>query len=223
MSSFLLLSKTNECCKAAQRFLSAQDADVIVVEGERGAPLPSAALEWQGDYIVSFLSSWVVPEAMLAKAKIATINFHPAPPEYPGIGCYNFALYDNATTYGVTCHHMVGRVDSGKLIQVRRFAVLPTDTVALLKDRAMAWLLVLYYDVLSGILKGEPLPEAGEKWTRKPYTRRELDRLCRVTPDLPVEEIKRRARATYFPGFLSAYVELAGCRFQVTAPFPTAK
>ena len=220
MSQILLLSKTTDWCKAAQRFLQDQGARVLVLEGERGAPLPAAAMDWQGDYLVSFISSWVVPETLLARARVAAINFHPAPPEYPGIGCYNFALYDNAATYGVTCHHMVRRVDSGRIIAVQRFPILPEDTVASLKDRSMSSLLDLFKAVMSGILRGEPLPVSGEQWTRKPYTRRELDALCRVTPEMPAEEIRRRARATFFPGFLSAYVELAGLRFQVTSAFP---
>lgn len=220
MSSFLLLSKTCQWCRAAQRFLQAHAAEVTLADGERGSPLPAAALAWEGDYLISFLGSWIVPPALLARARFAALNFHPAPPEYPGIGCYNFALYEGAPTYGVTCHHMAPKVDSGGIVKVHRFPVLPTDTVATLKERSMAALLALYHDVLSGILKGDPLPAAADRWTRRPFTRRELDALCRVTPDMPAEEIRRRARATYFPGFLSGYVEHAGLRFQVTSAFP---
>lgn len=222
MSSFLILSKTTESCRAAQRFLQARSAEVTLAEGERGSPLPAVAQAWEGDYLISFVSSWIVPESLLARARVAALNFHPAPPEYPGIGCYNFALYENAATYGVTCHHMVRRVDSGKIVKVLRFPVEGHDTVATLKERSMTALFELYCDVLSGILEGEPLPASAEEWTRRPFTRKELDALCRVTPDMPAEEIRRRARATYFPGFLSAYVELAGLQFQVTSAFPAA-
>ncbi len=84
----------------------------------------------------------------------------------------------------------------------------------------MAELLVLFYDVISVVLAGEPLPTAAVSWSRRPFTRRQLDELCRITPDMPAEEIRRRARATYFPGFLSAYIEQAGLRFQVTSAWP---
>ena len=36
---------------------------------------------------------------LLKKAKKSAVNFHPASPDYPGIGCNNFALYDNAYLY----------------------------------------------------------------------------------------------------------------------------
>ncbi len=97
----------------------------------RRCPLPwplgrSTAREarsWQGDYIISYLSRWVVPAELLERARRAAVNFHPASPDYPGIGCNNFALYENAAEYGVTCHHMAPRVDSGEIIAVRRFPV----------------------------------------------------------------------------------------------------
>ena len=36
----------------------------------------------------------------LKKAKNA-INFHPAPPKYPGSGCYNFAIYNKDKKIGM--------------------------------------------------------------------------------------------------------------------------
>ena len=68
---------------------------------------------------------WVVPEWLLRKAKIAAINFHPASPDYPGIGCRNFALYENAKEYGVTCHHMSATIDTGSIIEIKRFPIFP--------------------------------------------------------------------------------------------------
>src|SRR5438309_8661335 len=70
-----------------------------------GEPLPDEVRRWDGDYIVSYLSRWIIPETVLRRARIAAINFHPASPDYPGIGCNNFALYDGAGAYGVTSHH----------------------------------------------------------------------------------------------------------------------
>lgn len=211
--SILFLSKTSEWCKAAQDFLRRQAPDVLIVEGDQGTSFPDQARSWTGDYIISFLSGWVIPEAVLKNAKKAAINFHPAPPEYPGTGCYNFAIYDNAAEYGVTCHHMVARVDSGPIIKVLRFPLHAGDSVALLKERSMGHLLSLFQEIAALVLADKPLPQSGETWKRKPYTRKELEALCRVTPDMDDDEITRRIRATHFPGFPGCYVELAGKRF----------
>lgn len=213
--TILFISKTTEWCKAAQRFMKLLGHDTLILEGERGALFPEDAKTWEGDYIISFLSSWVIPSSVLLRARKAAINFHPAPPEYPGIGCYNFALYDGVHDYGVTCHHMASKVDTGKIIKVLRFPVLPNDTVASLKDRSMTYLLNLFYDVASQILENKDLPVSTESWTRSPYTRKELDALCEIKTSMPSEEITRRVRATFYPGYPGPYIDLNGHKFEL--------
>lgn len=216
--SILLLSKDTLWCHAAERFVRALVPEVVVCAGGRSDPLPGETVEWTGDYIISFLSPWIVPPDVLARARVAALNFHPAPPEYPGIGCYNFALYDGVDGYGVTCHHMAARVDSGPLVRVARFPVFPGDTVELLKERSMVFLLQLFYEVIATIVAGQPLPVSAESWTRRPYTRRELDALCRITPDMPRGEIDRRIRATTFPSAPGPYLEIGDRRFEPIVP-----
>lgn len=211
--SILFLSKTTDWCRKAKHFVQTQAKNVSFVEGEFGVELPSRIFSWEGDYIISFLSPWKIPEMLLKKAKRAAINFHPGPPEYPGIGCYNFALYDQALEYGVTCHHMAPNVDSGKIIKVLRFPVMPTDGVALLKKRSMAHLLRLFREIMPLIFKGEDLPVSHERWKKKPYTRKELDALCQITADMTEEEIRRRVRATFFLGFPGPYIQLGDYKF----------
>ena len=43
--------------------------------------------------------------------------------------------------------------------------------------------------------------------------RRELEELCKVTIDMEEEEIKRRIRATTYPGMPGAYIEVSGYKF----------
>jgi len=211
----LFLSKTTDWCKAAQLFMLKHFRNVTVFEGERDSKFPESAKNWQGDYVISFLSAWVIPQAVLSSAKKAAINFHPAPPEYPGIGCYNFALYDEAKEYGVTCHHMAAKVDSGSIVKVMRFPLFPTDSVESLKDRSMVYLLTLFYEMGGLIAQGQKLPASPEVWQHQPYTRKELNALCRITPDMPEDEMRRRIRATFYPGYPGPYVELAGCKFSI--------
>jgi methionyl-tRNA formyltransferase len=198
--SILLISKTDPPCRAAQRFLLAHAPDTLIVEGGRDEPLPDAVRRWSGEYLLSFLGPWIIPDSVLSRASIAAVNFHPGPPAYPGIGCYNFALYDEVEEYGVVCHQMAPRVDTGRIVRSVRFAVFPTDTVASLRERSLAYLLTLFYDVASELLRGQPLTWSGESWERPPYTRRELNALCVLTRDMNQREIARRVRATTYPG-----------------------
>ena len=190
----------------ADDFFSRMAADFIlthyptakIVFSKRQQPFPKDLLNWNGDLIISYLSQWIIPKALLEKAELAAINFHPGPPEYPGIGCTNFAIYDNADEFGVTCHHMASKVDTGKIIKVKRFPVFESDTVYSITQQCYSYISVMFFDILSLVMTGENLPVSNEVWKRKPYLRKELDDLCRLTPDMDIKEIERRIKATYF-------------------------
>ncbi len=214
-ASILFLGKADDAyVEKALRFCEMNFTDVSAHLGEWGDPLPDSAASWTGDYIISYLSRWVVPGYLLEKAKIAAFNFHPASPDYPGIGCNNFALYEDAKEYGVTCHHMAAKVDTGKLIAVKRFPVFPSDNVASILDRTYEHQIVLFYEVLGMILNDQPLPELEETWTRKPFSRKEFNQLRQIMPDMTAEEIARRIRATAF-GEWQPWVEIAGYVFSL--------
>lgn len=160
--------------------------------------LPDDVLWWRGDYLISYLSPWIVPDVLLKSAKVAAINFHPGTPKYPGIGCYNFALYEGAIEFGATCHHMESNVDTGAIIDVKRFPIFATDTVGSLVRRTYDLQLALFYEIMGLILSGEPLPTSEEQWQRKPFTRKALNDLSYVTPDMTKEEVSKRIRATTY-------------------------
>ncbi len=214
--SFLLLGKQRDdfYFKKAQDFLCQHFPDTEVVLARPGESFPEAYRSWKGDYLISYLCPWIIPKTLLEGVRVASINFHPGPPEYPGTGCTNFALYHDVKVYGVTCHYMAPVVDSGKIVAVRRFPVFPADTVYSLTQRCYAYMLVLFYDVISLIIQGQPLPEAGETWKRKAYRRVELEELKRIEADMSPEEIRRRIRAVTYPGYPGAYTEINGIRFE---------
>lgn len=213
--SILFLGKKNdEHCQKAQAFIDSNFETKSCHAGGWGEPLPPDLESWRGDYIVSYLSRWVVPESVLKRAKIAAINFHPASPDYPGIGCNNFALYENAKEYGVTCHHMEKKVDTGGIISVKRFPVFQTDTVSTLLSRTYDFQLVLFYEVMAKILEGDELPRSEDNWTRPPFSRREFNKLGIITPDMPISEIEKRVRATSY-GAWQPTIEMGGYVFQL--------
>jgi methionyl-tRNA formyltransferase len=150
---------------------------------------------------------------LLARAKKAAINFHPASPEYPGIGCNNFALYEGAKEYGVTCHHMASKVDTGAIIAVKRFPVLVEDNVASLLKRTYEHQIELFFQVAGMMAEGRELPRSTEKWTRPPFTRVQFNELFKITPGMSQEEIARRVRAVSY-GPWQPYLELEGFRFE---------
>jgi methionyl-tRNA formyltransferase len=213
-AKILFLGKADDphCIKALDHLLSITP-HVTSCFGKWGDALPTQAITWSGHYIISYLSRWIVSMELLGKAQIAAINFHPAPPNYPGIGCFNFALYDEVEEYGITCHHMTPKVDAGKIIAVERFAVLPTDNVNSLIERSYDAQFTLLKTVSKWIQSASSFPHTNEKWTSPPRTRDELNALSRITTSMNEIEISRRIRATSFKDF-QPYIELANYKFE---------
>ncbi|MEL7643998.1 MAG: formyltransferase family protein [bacterium] len=211
---FISKDRQDPYISSASAFIQKNFVDPAIFLAKPGQSIPENVLTWQGDLLISYLCPWVLPAPLLANARFAALNFHPATPDYPGTGCTNFAIYNGEKEYGVMCHHMVPTVDSGKVVAVRRFPILPNESVYSLTQRCYAYMLELFYEIISGIVMGKPLPESCEHWTRKPYRRVELNELKRLELDMPLEEIQRRVRATAYPGTQGAYFEIDGMRFE---------
>jgi len=212
--SLLFLGKAEDAdCMRALDYCQKNFSPVVFCLGKWGDHLSDEIRRWEGDYIISYLSRWVVPEELLGRARKAAINFHPASPEYPGIGCNNFALYENAKEYGVTCHHMATKVDTGRIVAVRRFPVYPEDNVASLLKRTYENQIALFFEIVQLMAEGRDLPLSSEDWTRPPFTRKQFNELFKIRPDMGREEITRRVRAVSY-GQYQPYVEIGGFRFE---------
>ena len=193
--------------KIAADYIMLHFVEATIVFSKRSDPFPNELFGWEGDFIISYLSQWIIPGPLLEKARVAAINLHPGPPEYPGIGCTNFAVYNEEKDFGITCHHMMSRVDSGTIIAVRRFPIWPGDTVYSITQRCYLEILRLFYELVDMLLKGHELPVSGESWKRKPYTRKQLNELCELTADMSQKEIDRRVKATTYGNKVWAYMK----------------
>lgn len=187
---------------------------VKIYQGTTKDTFPTQALDESSDILISYLSSWIIPGSLLSKTKLWNINFHPGPPEYPGIGCFNFAIYNNERTYGVTSHLMCEKVDSGKIIGVKKFPLSKSDSVYTLSLKSYKHMLSLFFKVMDFILKKNKLPNCNETWKRRAYTRKGLEALCKIRPNMAKREIKRRIKATTYPDMPGAYMDISGYRFQ---------
>lgn len=196
----IFFSKQTETCKYAVEFLlsSLGKDNVRIFTGKKEDTFP-VLNNMRTDYIISFLSPWIIPQSILKKAKIAPINFHPGSLKYPGTGCYNFALYEGAKKYGVTCHVMKKKVDTGQIIATLDFNIHENDTVESLKLKSMLHLLVLFHKIIEKISSNKELGYINKSWRAKPYTKKRLDSLCIIDrKNMSEEEIRRRIRATEY-------------------------
>ena len=218
MGDILLLSKKDVWSQHAGTLAKALlGARVRWETGSSDMPLPAGVLEREYAAVISFLSPWIIPQALLDRAELA-LNFHPGSCEYPGTGCYNFALYEGVQEFGAVCHHMLARVDTGQVVKESLFPVFATDTVETLKLRTMVSMLQLFHEVLNLLAQGKPLPLNGRQWTRRAFTRKELNALCEITPDMDEAEAKRRIRATTYPGYPGPYLLKDGHKHPYPVP-----
>jgi methionyl-tRNA formyltransferase len=215
----VLLSKQSRFCRAAREIAEeAFGRSLDIYSGATGDPLPDLMSGDAPAWLISFLSPWIVPAGALDRAGCA-INFHPGSADYPGTGCYNFALYEGAREYGAVCHVMYEKVDTGPIIEERLFRVLPDDSVETLKLRTLETMLIMFADIVGRIAAGRPLPSSERHWTRPPFLLREMNALRSIRRDMPEEEAERRVRAMTYPGYPGAERELPdGSFFRYPVP-----
>ncbi len=209
----LLFAKEKPGLNEAVRYLEQNFKEVLLFQGEVGDQFPIEAYKIKADICISYLSPWIIPPHLLNNIRTFSINFHPGSPQYPGIGCTNFAIYDAESEFGITVHHMAQKVDTGKIIRVIRFPIHKNESVYSLSQRCYEFISKAFFEVFDYYIANNVLPESDETWKRKPFTRKELNELCKIDINMDREEIVRRINATEYPNMPGAYVELHGIRF----------
>ncbi len=176
------------------------------------------------DFLFSYLSPVIVPERILQSIRRAAINFHPAPPDWPGIGSASFALYEGDETFGVTAHLMTSTVDSGPIVRSMRFPIVPEDDCETLWGRALDFSLFLFYDVLGHAAHTGQAQPCGDQWKRSAVRRAEFEKWMRVMPSDSSDEVRRKVRALRHSRVPGPWVEVAGMKFHLPAgaPLPRA-
>jgi methionyl-tRNA formyltransferase len=162
------------------------------------------------DLVVSFLYWRLIREPLISLGRIGCLNFHPAPlPDLRGLGGYNIAVLEGMREWGVSCHFVDERLDTGDLVEVERFAIDPDAHTAFSLDLESGERLVgLFARVIERALAGEELPRKPQGPGRY-VSREEFERLRVVKPG---DDLERKVRAFWYPPHPGAVVEVEGCR-----------
>ena len=150
----LLLDKNEFLANAAEDYCKTLFNIVFVARSDRDTKsLPKDLFEISTknniEYLFNFLSPLRVPIEIINNINIHSINFHPSPPDYPGVGSASYALYNKDKDFGVTAHLMTEQYDSGEILKLIKFPISPDDYCDTLFDRALIYCLILFYDVLN--------------------------------------------------------------------------
>jgi methionyl-tRNA formyltransferase len=160
------------------------------------------------DVVVSYLFWNLIREPLLSLGGIGCLNFHPAPlPDFRGIGGYNVAILEGLPEWGVSCHFVDARFDTGDLVEVERFAIDDAAETAFSLDvKSQQHLLALFERVMQRAVDGEPLPREPQGDGR--YISREEFEALRVVQ--PGDDVSRKLRAFWYPPWPGAVIEVDG-------------
>jgi len=162
------------------------------------------------DVVISFLFWKLIREPLISLGRIGCLNFHPAPlPDFRGVGGYNVAILEGLSSWGVSCHFVDERFDTGDVVEVARFPVDPhAETAFSLDLESQEHLLGLFERVLGRALDGEQLARAPQSEGRY-VSRAEFEDLRVVRPG---DDLDRKLRAFWYPPWPGAVVEVEGRR-----------
>lgn len=167
--------------------------------------------------LVAFITSVIVPADVLRHLGYGAYNFHPGPPDYPGLSPAQFALYESVRSFGATMHRMVERVDAGPIVAFGRFEVRDGSTLETIETGAFQQLARLFWDFSPLLaLQPEPLAVLPLAWGDSKSTRQSTEAMCTISPDIDVAELHRRVAAFgRSPLGLRPTVTLHGYRFRL--------
>jgi methionyl-tRNA formyltransferase len=155
----------------AAAYLTEAGACVRHAPWQHGDSRQPLAEDWSGDWIVGFKADYVFRPPELAKARVGAVNFHPAPPNFRGIGGYEAAAREAWPRFGVTCHHMIREIDAGPIIEVVQFRLPAGLTIQGIRELAAAHLYAMLVELGSVLVSGRPLPASPVQWSGPLHTR----------------------------------------------------
>lgn len=209
----IVIAKKKKPLKNVYRILSKIFNRYDLILGEAGDRLPIKKMMGKYDLLISYLSPWIIPKKILKRNKL-NINFHPGPPNYPGIGCTNFAILNKEKFYGCTAHEMDEKVDTGKILGVRKFKINQNITVDQLLNRTYKEMEKLLFFIIKRVIINKNFSNA-LKWERRPYKRRDLHKILEIKKKDSVAKIKKIIQATNYSDYPGPYVKLANYKFQL--------
>lgn len=165
------------------------------------------------DLAISYLF-WKKIKPDLLNSKLGCINFHPAPlPEFRGVGGYNMAIYEEVRTWGVSAHFVDNSFDTGDIIKVNRFTIVPENETAFsLEKKTQKKLYELYIEVIDTILINKKLPRYPQSKGRY-ITMKEFNTMRAISQKDTTDIIDKKIRAFWFPPYPGAYIEIKNKKY----------
>ncbi|WP_374641582.1 MupA/Atu3671 family FMN-dependent luciferase-like monooxygenase [Tabrizicola sp.] len=120
-----------------------------------GAGLAERLADLAVDWVLSIANLSLVPQAVLARARMGGINFHDGPlPGYAGLNAPVWAILNGETGHAVTWHLMTQGIDEGEVLVARSIAIAPDETAFTLNARCFAAALESFPQLIAALENG---------------------------------------------------------------------
>lgn len=150
-----------------------------------------------GARLIAYATDQIAPARLLDRCGAGAYNFHPGPPEYPGVDPAALAVLDGAPRFGATAHEMTARVDDGPIIGVTLFDVAPGAGWEAVAGQATHALARLFIHLAPSLCAPARPPRLALSWGDRRSTKAGLAGLRRIDPTIGGEELERRRRALH--------------------------
>ena len=211
-------------CKYSEKliiFLKKYTKNLYLVENENNKAIKNIKKikKRKYDYIFCFRSFYILKKDLISKAKIAAINFHPGPPNYRGIGCLNYAIYEGANLYGSTCHIIDEKIDNGKIIDVKKFKLSKKYSVDDLQKITYTVMLKQAKEIIKNLsinkkyLNEKIMQNKKFQWSKKIKNRKKLDKFYEIKINDTKSNIEKKIKATY-TNLYKPFIKLHGYIFE---------
>ena len=170
------------------------------------------------DYIFCFRSFYILKKDLLKRVKNFTLNFHPGPPKYRGIGSYNFALYNRDKTYGCTAHIIKNnKIDNGPILDCKFFKINKKDNLEKLINKTHKELYLLAVKNINLILNQKfdlnlTLENNKYKWSKKFYKKKDLDKLFKIDLNIKKKQFRKVVLSVDYKNY-KPFIILHGKKF----------
>lgn len=157
------------------------------------------------DFIFCFRSYFILNKVVLNSVNIASINFHPGPLNYRGFGGINFAILNKEKKFGCTAHIINEKIDNGPILKKKEFGITTYDNLDKILKKIHKELFKLAKNLIKKIIKNHKIINdfvklnKKNKWTRKIYTKKKLDKLYEIK--LIDNNLEQILKATYCKNF----------------------
>lgn len=164
------------------------------------------------DFIFNF-GPLIFEPVLLDACREGAINFHPAPPDYPGRGGATYAIYNDDDWYGITAHLMEPEIDSGAILDVFSIPVQPDIRPDQLNELALRYVPIFASAIIEKAAEDRLAPTTQYEWGGPAATQADLERFMMLTPTTDEYTFRRKIAALRHPEKPGPFLMWRGVKF----------